>query len=43
MTPLFGLPAPVAMMLNGFVQPVVGARNALLAIFGVQTGHSGEH
>ena len=43
MTPLFGLPAPVAMMLNGFVQPVVRARNALLAILGVQTRHSGEH
>ena len=43
MTPLFGLPASVAMMLNGFVQPVVRARNAALAILGVQTRHTGEH
>jgi hypothetical protein len=43
MTPLFGLRAPVAMMLNGFVQPVVRARNAALAIVGEQTGHCGEH
>jgi hypothetical protein len=45
MTPAFGLLAPVAMMLNGFVQPVVRARNAALAIvaIGAQTWHSGEH
>jgi hypothetical protein len=43
MTPLFGLPAPVAIMLNGFVQPVVRARNTVLAIVGEQTGHCGEH
>jgi len=45
MTPAFGLLAPVAMMLNGFVQPVVGARNAALTIvvIGAQTRHSGEH
>ncbi len=45
MTPALGLLAPVAMMLNGFVQPVVGPRNAALTIvaFGAQTRHSGEH
>jgi len=45
MTPTFGLLAPIAMMLNGFVQPVVRARNAALAIvaIGAQTWHSGEH
>jgi hypothetical protein len=43
MTPAFGLLAPVAVTLNGFVQPVVRARNAALAILGVQTRHSGEH
>jgi hypothetical protein len=32
MTSAFGLRAPGAMMLNGFVQPVVRARNAALAI-----------
>jgi hypothetical protein len=45
MTSAFGLLAPVAMMLNGFVQPVVRARNAALAIvvIGAQTRRSGEH
>jgi len=45
MTPAFGLVAHVAMMLNGFVQPVVRAHNAALAIvvIGEQTRHSGEH
>jgi hypothetical protein len=45
MTPAFGLLAPVAMMLNSFVQPVVRARHAALAIevLGAQTRHSGEH
>jgi hypothetical protein len=45
MTPTFGLLAPVAVMLDGFVQPVVRARNAALAIvaIGAQTWHSGEH
>jgi hypothetical protein len=44
MTSAFGLLAPVAMMLNGFVEPVVGARNAALAIvIGAQTRRSGEH
>jgi len=45
MTPAFGLFAPVAMMLNGFVQLVVRARNAALAIvaIGAQTWHSREH
>jgi hypothetical protein len=45
MTPTFGLLTPVAVTLNGFVQPVVGARNAALAIvaIGAQTWHSGEH
>jgi hypothetical protein len=44
MTPTFGLLAPVAVMLNGFVQPVVRAHNAALAIvIGAQTRHSGEH
>jgi hypothetical protein len=32
MTPAFGLPAPIAMVRNGVVQPVVRARNAALAI-----------
>ena len=45
MAPAFGLVAHVAMMLNGFVQPVVRAHNAALAIvvIGEQTRHSGEH
>jgi hypothetical protein len=43
MTPVFRLRARVAMMLNGFVQLVVGVRNTVLAIVGVQTGHSSEH
>ena len=43
MTPAIGLPAGVAMMLNGFVQPVVRAGDAVLAIVGVQTRHSSEH
>ena len=45
MTPAFGLLAPIAMMLNGFVQPVIRARNATLAIvaIGAQGRHSGEH
>jgi hypothetical protein len=45
MAPTFGLLALVAVMLNGFVQPVVRARNAALAIvaIGAQTWHSGEH
>jgi hypothetical protein len=45
MTPALGLLALVAMMLNGFVQPVVRARNAALAVvvIGAQTRRSGEH
>jgi hypothetical protein len=45
MTPTFGLLAPVAVMLDGFVQPVVRAHNATLAIvaIGARTWHSGEH
>jgi hypothetical protein len=45
MTPAFGLLAPVAMVLNGFVQPVVRARNTALAIvaIGAQGRRSGEH
>jgi len=45
MTPAFDLLAPIAMMLNGFVQSVVRARNATLAIvaIGAQGRHSGEH
>jgi hypothetical protein len=45
MAPAFGLPAPVAMTLNGFVQPVVRARNATLTIIviGAQRRHSGGH
>jgi hypothetical protein len=45
MTPAFGFPTPAAMMLNGFVQLVVGARNAALAIvaIGAQKRCSGEH
>jgi len=45
MTPAFGLLAPIAMMLNGFVQPVVRARNAALAIvaIGAQERRSSEH
>jgi len=35
MTPAFGLVAHVAMMLNGFVQPVVRAHNAALAIVAI--------
>jgi hypothetical protein len=45
MTPAFGLPALVAIMLNGFVQPVVRAHNTALAIvvIGAQKRRSGEH
>ena len=45
MTPAFGLLAPVAMMLNGFVQLVVRARNAALAIAFVSAHnrHRAEH
>ena len=45
MTPTFGLPAPGAMMLNGFVQSVVRASNAALAIvaIGAQKRRSREH
>jgi hypothetical protein len=44
MTPAFCLLAPIAMMLNGFVQPVVRARNAALAIVAIGTQRrSGEH
>jgi hypothetical protein len=45
MTPAFGLLAPIAMMLNSFVQPVVRARNATLAIvaIGAQGRRSREH
>jgi hypothetical protein len=44
MTPAFGLLAPIAMMLDGFVQPVVRARNAALAIVAIGTQrHSSEH
>jgi hypothetical protein len=43
MASAFGLLAPVAMMLNGFVQSVVRARNAALAIVGEQTWHSGKN
>jgi hypothetical protein len=45
MTPGFGLPAPVAIMINGCVQPVVRARDAALAIvvIGAQKRRSGEH
>jgi hypothetical protein len=44
MTPVFGLLASIAMMLNGFVQPVVRARNSALAIVAIGTQrHSGEH
>jgi hypothetical protein len=45
MTPTFGLLAPVAVMLNGFVQPVVRPRNAALAIVavGAQTWRRGQH
>jgi hypothetical protein len=45
MTPAFGLRAMAAMMLNGFVQPVVGARNPALAIvaIGAQKRRSSEH
>jgi hypothetical protein len=45
MTPAFGLLAPITMMLDGFVQPVVRARNPALAIvaIGAQGRHSGEH
>ena len=43
MTPAFGLLAPVAMVLNRFVEPVVRARNAALAIvvIGAQSRHRG--
>ncbi len=44
MTPAFGLLASVAMMLNGFVQPVIRARNPALAIVAIGAQrHSGEH
>lgn len=45
MTPAFGLLAPVAMVLNGFVEPVVRARDAALAIVAIspQSRHCGEH
>jgi hypothetical protein len=45
MTPAFCLLAPIAMMLNGFVQPVIRARNATLAIvaIGAQGRDSGEY
>jgi hypothetical protein len=43
MTLTFGLLATVAMMLNRFVQPVLGARNAVLAIIGGQPWHTAEH
>jgi hypothetical protein len=45
MTPAFGLLASIAMVLNSFVQPVVRARNAALAIvaIGVQGRRSSEH
>jgi hypothetical protein len=45
MTPAFGLVAPVAMTFYGFVQPVVRARYAALAIvvIGAQKRRSGEH
>ena len=38
MASAFGLLAPVAMMLNGFVQAVVCAGNAVLAIVVVSVG-----
>jgi hypothetical protein len=45
MTPAFGLLASIAMALNGFVQPVIRARNAALAIvaIGAHGLYSGEH
>ncbi len=45
MTPAFCLLAPIAMVLNGFVKPVVRARNAALAIIAIsaQGRRSGEH
>src|SRR6266849_5836927 len=44
MTPAFCLLASIAMMLDGFVQPVVRARNPALAIVAIGTQrHSGEH
>jgi hypothetical protein len=45
MTPAFGLLAPIAMMLDGFVQPVVRTRNPALAIvaIGAHGLYSGEH
>jgi hypothetical protein len=45
MTPAFCLLAPIAMMLNGFVQPVVRARNATLTIvaIGAEGRYSSEH
>ena len=45
MTPMFGLLAAIAMMLNGFVQVVFYVGDAPLAIVvsGVQSRHPGEH
>jgi hypothetical protein len=45
MTPAFCLLASIAMVLNGFVQPVVRARNAALAIvaIGAEGRYSSEH
>ena len=43
MTPLFGLAAAVAMMLNSFVQSMLGARNPVLAIIGSQARRRAEH
>jgi len=45
MTPSFGLLASIAMMLDGFVQPVIRTRNAALTIVVIraQRRHSGEH
>ena len=45
MTPAFSLRAPGAMMLNGFVQSVVRASNAALAIvaIGAKKRRSAEH
>jgi hypothetical protein len=44
-TPAFGLRAPGAMMLNGFVQSVIRASNAVPAIvaIGAKKRRSGEH
>jgi hypothetical protein len=45
MAAAFGLLAPIAMMLDGFVQPVVRTRNPALAIvaIGAHGLYSGEH